>query len=68
MRTSLFPAHVVEEVVVEAARSVDARLYEDPYCEELRGRLADFLGIDTDEVMVASGADGVIELAAWAKD
>jgi len=58
------PREVVSEVVRRAAELVDPRLYRDAYGEELAERLAEFHGVEKGEIVVGSGADYLIYLAA----
>lgn len=58
------PRGFVESIVERASREVDARLYHDPYGEELAEKLADFHGLDRGEVAVGPGSDYFIRLLA----
>lgn len=58
------PPGLVGEVVRRAVELVDARLYHDAYGEGLAERLAEFHGVEKSEIVVGSGADYLIYLAA----
>jgi histidinol-phosphate aminotransferase len=52
--------------VIEAVRSVtglEARLYPDPECDSLRRTLAEYYGLDLNQVFVGNGSDEVLAMA-----
>lgn len=61
------PKELVAEVVEQAARLIDPRLYPDMYGEGLRAKIAERLGVKESEVIVGPGSDSIIEAIALAR-
>ncbi|MBQ8525608.1 MAG: histidinol-phosphate transaminase [Clostridia bacterium] len=58
------PSPRAVEYAAKAAQSL--QLYPDPECRELTQRIADYLGLDFDQVLVTNGSDEILNFAFMA--
>ncbi|MEM1538476.1 MAG: histidinol-phosphate transaminase [Candidatus Nezhaarchaeales archaeon] len=56
----------VKRLLLEAARSVDPRLYPSPYAQRAVESVANFLGVNADYVAVSNGSDEFVDLTVKA--
>lgn len=56
---NLYGAHAA---VLEAVRNVDLHIYPDPGQNALRAAIADYVGVEADQIVAGSGADDLIDI------
>lgn len=68
LNTNEFPYAAAPEVIqaIAAAANDDVRLYPSPRCDALRQRLAEFLGVRTENILVGNGSDEILRLIVQA--
>ncbi len=58
------PLSFLQEILLEAAGSIDPRIYSDQLELDFRKSLSDYLGVDSMQILVGAGGDDIINLIA----
>jgi histidinol-phosphate aminotransferase len=57
-----FPEELIKQSLLQAAKSVDPRLYPEDYCDSLRELLAKEHQVEPSQIIIGNGGDKIIDL------